>query len=389
MRAHQAACLIVALAWTSACGVEAPPPDVQTPPPATPEPNTRARCLQAMADAPPRYEPVVRAFCSEHASLGGVGASLAIAERGALVFSGGFGRRCADAEASVDGETVYRVGSISKLMTAVIAAELARAAALELDAPVRALLPSYDPPAPENSSPTLRQLLLHRAGVPELADDDPALWRRGWLAVTREAPLEFAPGASRRYSNTGYYVVGEALTRAARQPYAALLERHVTAPFQLPRTTARSARVGALAVACDHDGPPQRRRAYAVTALTPNPARGDDWIVPAGGVLSTAEELVALALALPRAPSWPELSASSPDPGAPDKRAALTGRVRALPSGDMAFQTSGNTGAQASELHWVPARGFAVAVTANIGRPYRATVDAAYRVSLGERAYGP
>ena len=183
----------------------------------------------------------------------------------------------------------------------------------------------------------------------------------------------------------------EALTRATGRDYAALLERHVSAPRRLPRTTARADRLASLELACDHAGPSGARRAYPVVALTPAPERGDGWITPAGGVVSTAEELVALALALPSSASWSALSRTSEVRGEDGPRTvALAGLARALPdSGDMSYRSSGNTGAQASELHWVPTRGFAVAVTANIGRPYRATVDAAFRVALGEPAYAP
>ncbi|MCA9720689.1 MAG: beta-lactamase family protein, partial [Myxococcales bacterium] len=100
-----------------------------------------ATCLESLASAPTRYEPIVRALCSEHARLGGVGVSLAIAERGALTYRAGVGRRCAGAPAPARAETVYRIGSISKLMTAIIAVELAREGALELDAPITDWLP--------------------------------------------------------------------------------------------------------------------------------------------------------------------------------------------------------------------------------------------------------
>src|SRR6185436_1750999 len=89
----------------------------------------------------------------------------------------------------------------------------------------------YVPDAPTHGTRiTIRQLLTHTSGIynftslPDAAANE-ALDRTHdqVLASIRSRPLDFAPGTSWRYSNTGFYLVGMAIEKVTGRPYAAYL----------------------------------------------------------------------------------------------------------------------------------------------------------------------
>jgi CubicO group peptidase (beta-lactamase class C family) len=95
-------------------------------------PDRRAACLASNAGAPARYARIVQAFCAEHHNLEVVGASLAIAEGGALTLVASAGRSCLEGHA-VTAATRFRIGSITKLLTAALVLRLVDAGQLRLD----------------------------------------------------------------------------------------------------------------------------------------------------------------------------------------------------------------------------------------------------------------
>lgn len=371
-----AALLLVAIACSPA---PSPRPDAAPAIVASPA-AARSDCARAFADAPPQVGPVIEALCSEHRSLDGVGVSLAIVVDGALLYSGGYGPRCDGEAEEVTSATRFRIGSITKLLTAATAAQLARARQLDLDAPLVHALPGYRPRPPADRA-TLRDALAHTSGLGDLRGDEPELADGRWLALINELAPERPPGVARRYTSTGYYLAGAVLEVSTGSTYAALVRGRVLAALGIEDVVVDEVDLDPATVACDHRRVDGRRVAYPVRALTPAPD-GGAWMVPAGGALASVDALVTLAQRLPELASWEQLRATT---GAPPF--ALIGRVRALPDGALVYGHAGNTGAQAVELAWVPARGFAVAIAGNTGRPYRATIDRAFRTFLGAPAY--
>src|SRR5690606_8330912 len=135
---------------------------------------------------------IVEAFCAEHHNLEGVGAALAIAEGGGPPFVATAGESCLEGQAVTEA-TRFRVGSITKLLTAALVLRQADAGRLDLDAEVVRALPELaagvDPAA---AAITWRQLLTHTAGV---ADPPPLELGAEWLEALLERPLWAEPGA--------------------------------------------------------------------------------------------------------------------------------------------------------------------------------------------------
>lgn len=350
--------------------------------------DRRAACMQRNAGAPDRYRGVVRALCAEHVNLGGVGASVAIAEGGELRFVATAGQRCVGGP-EVTAETGFRVGSLTKLVTGALVLREVDAGRMALDAGVVTWLPELSAWADRRAGEiTLRELLTHTGGVGELRP----LVADGWIDRLGEQGLMTAPGELWSYSNAGYALVGAALERAGGE-FSRLAETRLFAPLGLRGSTLDVGRALAGEVACGHLG-----RGAGVFAMDVHDdlelgAGGASWTVPAGGWIAPAGEVVTLALGLVD-PLRSPLSARAIDEllrgevathERPGEFYGLGLRVRRLRDGSSLHVHSGNTGDFAAELVLVPGRGFAMAALSNTGDALQATVLAGVQELLGEQ----
>lgn len=188
---------------------------------------------------PPGQAAVIReAVRTEMARLGIPGLSIAVVEGGVLRLEEAFGY--ADVENGVPArtDTVYRLASVSKPMTAVAVLRLHERGLLDLDAPVWRYCPDF----PEKPWPvTARQLLCHQGGIRHYRPDEPVLARRfetfaEALALFRDDPLVHEPGTQVRYSTYGYNLLGCAAAGAARASFLSLLQETVFAPAGMEST---------------------------------------------------------------------------------------------------------------------------------------------------------
>lgn len=134
-----------------------------------------------------------------------------------------------------DGETKFRLGSISKQFTAVAIMLLHERGLVDLDAPVKTWLP--DAPATWDGV-TVRHLLTHTSGIPNFTafDDYEALKTRPatleqLTARFRDRPLDFQPGQGWSYSNSGYILLTAIVERASGQSYTAFVSANLLQPL--------------------------------------------------------------------------------------------------------------------------------------------------------------
>lgn len=172
------------------------------------------------------------------------GATLAVAHRGKLVASHGFGQFTYDEPSpQITRETVFDLASVTKAVaTATVAMILFERGTLKLDAPVAQLLPEFvtlSPPhqKPKREAVTIRMLLAHSSGLPayeklfEFAHD-----RKELLRAAMTTPLAVAPGARAEYSDIGFILLGEFLQRIAGEPLDEFVQREIFGRLGLTRT---------------------------------------------------------------------------------------------------------------------------------------------------------
>lgn len=137
-------------------------------------------------------------------------------------------------------ESVFQIGSITKLWTASLVMQLVDEGLVELDAPVRTYVPEFligDEAAAARI--TVRQLLDHTAGfegdifVDTGVGDDCV---EKYVAVLADVPQLFEPGERFSYNNAGYCVLGRLVEVLRGQPYDACLREHLVTPLGLTNT---------------------------------------------------------------------------------------------------------------------------------------------------------
>jgi D-alanyl-D-alanine carboxypeptidase len=122
----------------------------------------------------------------------------------------------------------FPVASITKSMVAAAVLDYVAEGRLSLDDPVDRYLPGVVP----SGEITVRHLLSHRSGLPELirGEWDTAGSHQAALRLATGRPLDFEPGANGSYSNPGYLVLGLLLEKLSGKALARVLDERVFTP---------------------------------------------------------------------------------------------------------------------------------------------------------------
>ena len=162
------------------------------------------------------------------------GVSIALTDAEGVAWAAGFGEQAPGVPA--DAETVYRVGSVSKLFTDIAVMQLVEQGEVDIDAPVAEYLPSFAPNNPWDATITLRQLMSHRSGLirePPAGHyfDDAGTTLAETVASLTGTDLVYEPGSRIKYSNAGIAVVGYVLETIRGEPFADYVKGAVLEPL--------------------------------------------------------------------------------------------------------------------------------------------------------------
>lgn len=223
------------------------------------------------------------------------GLSVALVEGDRLVWSKGFGFADVEARAPATAATVYRVGSISKLFTALAAMQLLEEGRLDLDRPLAESLPDLgiDNPFLDEAGPVkLRHVFSHASGLPREPPvgsyfDDSGVDMSAVLRSCRGERLVHPPGRVTKYSNLGVSLIGTLVERIAGVPFEEHTARRLLEPMGMKSSSFRRGPAVAAAVAKGYMQGPRR-------SLVPAPVF-ELGTVAAGNLYSTVEDLARLA----------------------------------------------------------------------------------------------
>jgi serine beta-lactamase-like protein LACTB, mitochondrial len=215
------------------------------------------------------------------------GLALAVAIDGKIVYSEGFGYADLEERVPVWPTTKFRIGSISKPLTATALMELVEAGKVNLDAPVQKYVPSF----PEKGAViTVRMVAGHIAGIRHYRDDEFAIQKHyanvlDGLKIFENDPLVAPPGTKFSYSSYGFNLLGAVIESAAGEPFLTYMQQQVFTPLGLVHTTA------------DQNSQiiEQRSRFYELPkdgAVENSPYVDNSYKWAGGGFLSTPEDLV-------------------------------------------------------------------------------------------------
>lgn len=190
----------------------------------------------------------------------------------------------ADRKAAIPAsdDTLYRIGSVTKLFTAISILQLVDAGKMSLDTPLQQYLPELDLKTPYGSdSVTVRQVLTHHSGLPS------DLWKgfaenralSQLIPLVNEQQLYYRPGEIFSYSNVGYALLGLAIEHVSGKTYPNYLKENIFAPLKLEHSI----------VGVEHD---QLARAYLGLNAQSYPQIRDQ---AAGDIAMSAKDLATFA----------------------------------------------------------------------------------------------
>lgn len=278
-----------------------PRPEPPAEPAAAASLHVRATPLEQFAD-PQRRGKIVNKLSAVREAVATIvaadrliGVAVGIVVDGELVLGEGFGARHTGTGGAIDTRTAFRIGSITKLFTAMTALRLAETGRLDLDAPAASLVPELDRlayPSADARRLTVRDILTHTAGLarnpdlPPLHVDDAAT-REQLMRAIDGMSLVRGPGLAYEYSNLGFGLLGHIVAAASGQPYHDAIRGAVLEPLGMRATVWERSDVAGDRLAIGHavkDG-----RIEVV-----QPTRHGD-IDAAGGLFSTVEDLARFA----------------------------------------------------------------------------------------------
>jgi CubicO group peptidase (beta-lactamase class C family) len=186
----------------------------------------------------------IRSFLEPFRAKSEFPALAAVVLRGeAIVAQGAVGLRKIDGKEPVTADDKFHIGSITKSMTATLAAMLVEQGKLAWKTKIVEVLPELKTSMdPAYKDVTLEQLLGHRGGAPNQAD--PAAWSEAWrlqgtpteqrlnfVRATLSKPPEAPPGQKFVYSNQGYAVAGAMIEKVTGKAWEDLMRQLLFQPL--------------------------------------------------------------------------------------------------------------------------------------------------------------
>jgi CubicO group peptidase (beta-lactamase class C family) len=165
------------------------------------------------------------------------GLSLAVLRDGKVIKAAGYGLANIELNVPATKDTVYEIGSISKQFASEAVMLLVEDGKLALDDPINKYLPKN---APDSwKAITIRQVLNHTAGLKDWTEIKEFSYRREYTAeefidLIKGAPLQYAPGMSWAYTNTGPPLLGMVVEKASGKPYEEFVAERIFKPLAFP-----------------------------------------------------------------------------------------------------------------------------------------------------------
>jgi serine beta-lactamase-like protein LACTB len=167
------------------------------------------------------------------------GISICVGTREKILWAEGFGYADLENKSPVTIHSVFRLGSVSKLLTSLAAGRLYQQGKLNLDAPVQQYLPDF----PEKKYPiTARQLAGHTAGIRHYIKEDQLIAPRYYknvqdgLTIFKKDTLLFKPGTAYSYSTFGFTLLSAVLEAAAQKDFLSYMRDSIFLPLGMTHT---------------------------------------------------------------------------------------------------------------------------------------------------------
>mgnify|MGYP001613008947 FL=1 len=168
------------------------------------------------------------------------GAAVIVVKDGKTILRKGYGLADLELGVRIEPDMIFRLGSVTKQFTAVAVLMLAEEGKLALDDPITKFLPGYPT---HGQTITIEHLLTHTSGIKSYTElpEWLKLWRQDLslgelIALFKDQPPDFAPGAKWSYSNSGYILLGAVIEKVSGMSYADFVRKRLFEPLGMKHT---------------------------------------------------------------------------------------------------------------------------------------------------------
>jgi CubicO group peptidase (beta-lactamase class C family) len=172
------------------------------------------------------------------------GIAIAIVEDDRVVYAQGFGvKNVTSGNDPVTPESLFHLASITKPFVATAIMQLVENRKMDLDAPVVRYLPYFKLADERYKIITVRQMLTHTSGMPDVEDyewdkpqyDDGAAER--YVRSMSNLKLEFEPGTKLKYSNMAFDLLGDLIAKVSGESFENYVQKNILTPLEMRKST--------------------------------------------------------------------------------------------------------------------------------------------------------
>jgi CubicO group peptidase (beta-lactamase class C family) len=252
-------------------------------------PAARDRLPLSLAPPGDRTAAAMRSYLRDLAANQGFTGSVLAVRRGRVLVRFAAGEADEQNHIPLRPDTVFRLASVTKQFTATLLLKLRDRGLLRLDDPVCPyLIPVFIKACPKAWRPiTVRETVIHTSGIPDIQGLPDFFPKLSQPTTTQEIiqrfinlPLDFPPGTSWKYTNSGFILAGAIIESVTHKPYGAVVQDEITGPLNLQNTGYSPG-----------DPPPGYAKGY-FTLGSPAPPTNGSQAFSATGIFSTTDDLV-------------------------------------------------------------------------------------------------
>ena len=160
-----------------------------------------------------------------------------VVKNGNILLEKGYGYQNAAGKILNTHQTIFQIGSITKQFTAAVILKLVEENKLSLSDKLSKFFPGF----PKGDSITVHHLLPHTSGITNYTNDaefmkneitKPA-GREKMMALFKDKPLDFSPGSSWKYSNSGYSMLGYVVEAVTKNSWEAAVRKYIFTPLKM------------------------------------------------------------------------------------------------------------------------------------------------------------
>ena len=233
-----------------------------------------------------------KAIADEMAATKTPGAAFAIVSGDKIIYAKGFGTTSVEGGSSIGADTLFRMGSTTKMFTATAVTALAESGKIKLDAPLGNYLKNLPPKV---SALTAHQILSQSSGLKDLpptvfSNDDAGLGQN--IKLWKDDVFFTEPNKIYSYSSANYWLAGFLAEEVYGKPYADVLAESVFRPLGMTRSSVRPGEAMTYPLALGH----QVQNGAAAVVIRPIDNNAAKY--PGGSMFSSVNELARWAIAM-------------------------------------------------------------------------------------------